>query len=114
MSRKEVFENNGTSGDDILRHPHFLKYLRYFVQGPDLPPQTITIFSQAVCDLSPVTSGDIVTLCDLAKNEVRVKGLERKAAAEEFFKLSLELGLDVGFSRAVRDTVMKLRIGLSI
>ncbi|RPI21285.1 MAG: hypothetical protein EHM61_25150 [Acidobacteria bacterium] len=26
-SRLEVFESNGTEGDDVLGHPHFLKYL---------------------------------------------------------------------------------------
>jgi len=108
LSRMEIFEKNGTTGDDILRHPHFLKYLRYFVLGPDLPIKTISSFSQAVNDCKPVTSGDVTTLCDLARREVRTQGLERKYAAEEFFKLALELELGL-FSRHVRDSVMTLR-----
>ncbi|MES2072011.1 MAG: hypothetical protein V4488_16765 [Pseudomonadota bacterium] len=36
-SRMQIFEKNGTSGEEIFAHPHFLKYLEYFVYGPDLP-----------------------------------------------------------------------------
>jgi hypothetical protein len=36
-SPKQIFESNGTSGGDMLRHPNFLPYLRYFVEGPSLP-----------------------------------------------------------------------------
>lgn len=40
-SRADIFEKNGTRGEAIFRHPHFLKYLHYFLYGPDLPPQLI-------------------------------------------------------------------------
>src|SRR5690606_35993941 len=43
-SRQDIFENNGTSGDEVLRHPHFLKHLRYFIYGPDLPAEVILKF----------------------------------------------------------------------
>jgi len=36
LSHLQVFEKNGTRGDDVFRHPHFVKYLRYFLYGPDL------------------------------------------------------------------------------
>jgi hypothetical protein len=45
-SRIEVFEGNGTRGEDIFEHPHFLLYLRYFVFGPDLPKATIEGFCE--------------------------------------------------------------------
>lgn len=32
-SRADVFEKNGTRGEAIFRHPHFLTYLRYFLYG---------------------------------------------------------------------------------
>jgi hypothetical protein len=38
-SRRDAFERNGTRGDDIARHPHFLPYLHYFIYDPDLPPR---------------------------------------------------------------------------
>ncbi len=109
-SRKDIFEKNGTKDEDILRHPHFLQYLRYFVLGPDLPPKTISAFSKAVSDSEPVTSGDTAFFCNLAKQEVRSHGLKRKTAAEEFFKLALEFDLDVYSARMIRDTIMRLKI----
>ena len=45
-SRKEVFESNGTSGADILSHPHFLRHLKYFIYGPDLPVAAIHAFCE--------------------------------------------------------------------
>lgn len=109
-SRKEVFEENGTRGDAILRHPHFHKYLRYFILGPDLPSQTIAAFCALVRDCKPVTSGDQQLFCDLARRQVRSGRLGRRSAAEEFYKLALELQLHDDMSRAVRDCVMKMRI----
>lgn len=109
-SREQIFEGNGTAGEDIFRHPHFFPYLHYFVVGPDLPQATIDRFAQAVADCGLVTSGDEEGLQRLARAEVRRCGLERKAGAEEFFKLALELELDVYTARAIRDSVMKLRV----
>ena len=108
-SHKQIFEQNGTRGHAILRHPHFHKYLRYFVLGPDLPQKTIAAFSTLVRHCKPVTSGDQEAFCQLARCEIRVQRLERRAAAEEFFKLALEVGLDDGMSRVVRDSVMKTK-----
>lgn len=108
-SRQQVFEGNGTAGEDIFRHPHFFRYLRYFVLGPDLPEATIRRFADAVADCGLVTSGDEEALQRLARAEVRRCGLERMAAAEEFFGLALELDLDAWTARAIRDSVMKLR-----
>jgi len=110
-SRKQIFEQNGTRGEDIFKHPNFHQYIRYFVLGPDLPDATMTTFSDAISHCEPVTSRDQIAFCDLAKREVRNRNLERRHAAEEFFKLSLELGLDVYMSRSVRDAVMKMKIG---
>jgi hypothetical protein len=42
-SRMQIFEKNGTSGEKIVEHPHFLKYLEYFVFGPDLPRKSLKI-----------------------------------------------------------------------
>jgi hypothetical protein len=108
-SRLQVFERNGTRGDAVLRHPHFLKYLRYFVLGPDLPASTSAAFTALIDECAPVTSGDVDGFCELARCEVRSKRLERRQAAEEFFKLALELELDEDMSRMVRDSVMEMR-----
>jgi hypothetical protein len=46
---------------------------------------------------------------DYARREVRQRGLERRHAAEEFFKLALECGLYEGKARLVRDAALRTR-----
>ena len=107
-SRQEVFERNGTSGDAILKHPHFHKYLRYFVLGPDIPSEAIAEFAALVRDCGPVTSGDTKAFCSLARQQVRNAGLKRKDAAEEYFKLGLELEIGQDIAYAVRNSIMRM------
>lgn len=38
-SRQKIFERNGTSEAEISAHPHFLKYLEYFIYGPRPSPE---------------------------------------------------------------------------
>jgi hypothetical protein len=108
-SRQAIFEKNGTHGQDILRHPHFLKHLRYFIYGPELPTAVMHTFESKVADCEPVTSGDIIPLGDCAKQQVRSHGLDPARAAEEFYKLALECGLNAGEARSIRDAVKTVR-----
>ena len=87
-----------------MRNPAFLKHLRYFLYGPALPDTVIAAFRQKVMDCGMVTSGDIVPLGDEAKRLTRAHGLEPAQAAEEFYKLALECGLD-GDAKSIRDAV---------
>lgn len=89
-SRKEVFERNGTSGEDILRHPHFMPYLWYFIHGPRLPKAAIEGFCR-VLDEDRGTSGMVLDqICAFVRNEVRQRGLDYEAP-EEFAKLAFEV-----------------------
>lgn len=108
-SRKDIFERNGTSGDDLFRHPHFLNYLRYLLYGAQLPVGVIEGFCQKVSDCGMVTSGDIGPLSEYAKRQARVRNLAPPDAAEEFYKLSLDCGLDHDCARAIRNAVKRLR-----
>jgi len=90
-SPKEIFESNGTKGDEIYRHPHFIKHLRYFINGPDLPDAAINGFCKILND-DAGTSAEIqdqlhrfVRLC------VREYDLDRHSAASSFYKLAVEL-----------------------
>lgn len=103
-SHLEVFERNGTRGDEILAHGHFLKFLKYFIEGPDLPKPTIKGF----CDLiSPFA--DRGQLRAFARSQIRSFGLDRREAAEEFYKLALECHLDECTARSVRDAARSTR-----
>src|ERR1700722_9535012 len=81
-SRLNVFEHNGTRGDDIFRHPHFLNHLRYFLFGPELPAPVIASFSASVADCGVVSSGDIDPLRKEARQLVRSFGLQAYGASD--------------------------------
>jgi hypothetical protein len=105
-SRQQGFERNGVRGKAILEHPNFLRYLRYFLFGPDLPADTINRFRQVLID-DAGTSGMILdALCRCARSETRrlAGGYD---IAEEFFKLALECGVDEWIARSVRTAAMR-------
>ena len=108
-SRAQIFESNGTKGDAILGHGHFLKYLRYFILGPDLPPAVIKEFSERVLSMGFISSGDIDELEKLARAAIRKHQLGAHLASEEFFKLSLECGAGVTHARLIRDAARRVR-----
>ena len=108
-SRADIFAKNGTKGEDIFRHPHFLKHLHYFLYGPALPQAVIDAFCSEVSACGRVTSGDIIPLGNFAKQQVRSHGLDRRDSTEEFFKLALECDLDLDDARFIRSAVMKVR-----
>lgn len=111
LSRFQVFEKNGTHGDAIFRHGNFLRYLHYFLFGPDLPKTAIEPFQKKVTDCgTPFTSGDSLTVADFARQLTRSHGLAGPYAAEEFYKLALDCGLDADDARTIRDSVQKVRI----
>lgn len=107
-SRKQVLEQN-SHGHDILTSVHFLKHLRYFIYGPSLPPEVIEGFQEEVKACGMVTSGDIIPLGDRARKEARAAALDYGRAAEEFYKLALECGLEEYEARSIRDRVKKAK-----
>ena len=104
-SRKEIMERNGTKGDSIFSHPHFLKHFRYFLSGPGLPAQIVEAFRREVEACGMITSGDIIPLSQSARRLATKHNLKGLAVREEFFKLSLECSLDPYDARIIRDAV---------
>ena len=45
-SHKVIFERNGSSGEEIYTHPHFLEFLYYFLFGAQLPQMVIAEFKK--------------------------------------------------------------------
>lgn len=108
-SRAGIFEKNGTHGEAIFRHAHFLKYLHYFLYGPDLPPQVTESFQRKIAEIGFVTSSDIVPLGAFARQLKRANRLNASDPAEEFFKLALDCGLELHEARLIRDSVKAAR-----
>lgn len=108
-SNQQIFERNGCRGTDILRHPHFLPYLRYFVLGADLPDDVRDAFKAEVEACGMVTSSDVVPLGKKAKALTRRYGLKPHEARDEFFKLALDCGLAPHTAVFIRDAVRTVR-----
>ena len=106
-SNKGLFERNGRQGDEIYAHPHFLKYLRYFLFGAQLPEGAISEFEEAVGNPEWVSSDDITDITQGTRKIVRKYGLQTED--EEFYRLALDVGLSPWFAKSVRDTVKQAR-----
>lgn len=106
-SRRQMFERNGTHGEEIFHRPHFLEYLRYFLDGPSLPRQVIDAFEVARC--GNVTSGDVILLGRRARDLARSYRPDPSQAAEDFYKLALDCGLWVSYAQSVRNAVKQAR-----
>jgi hypothetical protein len=108
-SRQQIFEQNGTSGDEIQAHPNFLKYLEYFVFGPKLPASVIKIFKEEAMLSGMLTYGDINYLAPKARAAVRSYNLTPHDAAEEFHKLALECGASPDGAANLRKSILSVR-----
>lgn len=108
-SRKGLFERNRCVGEEIYTHPHFLPHLRYFLFGADLPDEVIATFEEGVGNPEWVTSSDILQVGKLARDLTRRHGLEKSAAADEFFKLCLDMGLGLNTACSVMRAVQQIR-----
>jgi hypothetical protein len=88
-SHQDMF---GCLGDAIFEHPNFVRYLRYFMDGPALPVETIEGFRNILIE-DYGTSGMVMDqLCRFVRAETRRLRLERGLAREEFWKLAQEVG----------------------
>lgn len=108
-SRQDIFERNGTSGDEILKHPHFLKHLEYFVCGPDLPVEAIAKFKSEASS-GHLSGSDVIGLIPYARSCVRENKLEPLQAADEFFKLAVECGAMPGFAESLRKAIRAIKL----
>jgi hypothetical protein len=108
-SRKQVFESNGTSGDEIFGHPHFLPHLRYFIYGPGLPASTISEFCNILNNETHTTGGQMKRLRAFARSEIRAHQLNKADAADAFFMLAHESDLNSGMAESIRDAAQSTR-----
>jgi hypothetical protein len=107
-SHKGLFERNGNQGEEIYEHPHFLKYLRYFLYGADLPANVIAALKAKVGNPDWLSSSDILPLARFARTLARQNRLDQQAS-EEFYKLALDLGLPLYTAGAIRRAVAQIR-----
>jgi hypothetical protein len=105
-SRLQIFESNGTSKENITKHPHFLKHFQYFIEGADLPKKlldyayakrTDTLFDDEWCK---------EVLFEVKQNKPIQS--DRKKFAEEIFKLCADLNINIEEAKSLRQSILKL------
>ena len=113
VSRKDAFERNGTEGDEMYAHLHFLPHLRYFLFGAELPDELIEMFEHGLEEKHILpewfTSGDYSPTWKLARIAIREYGLERNKVADEFYKLCLDVGLGPYAAQTTRRDVKRIK-----
>ena len=108
-SHQQIFEQNGTTGIAIFRHQGFIPFLKYFVFGPDLPDPVIEGFIQIVEREQYISGSDMPGLEKFARDETRRFDLVPHKASEEFYKLSLECGINKDLSQMIRNAIHTIR-----
>jgi hypothetical protein len=108
-SIQQVFVSKGISVNDIVHHPHFIKYIQYFIEGPKLPAQIINEFlsisNENLFDVEPELSEEIFKF---VRKCIRTEGLIKHYTATEFYRLALELNYSINDSKAIRKAVMSV------
>ncbi len=106
-SRLEIFKNRVGSVRKVKEHPHFIKYLKYFILGPDLSPQTMIEFCRIVNEAIDMEE----ELPRFVRKEVRnIERSKRTYLPEEFYKLALEcLPYNGPTARNIREAARKVR-----
>lgn len=105
----ELLASHGMAGSEIYRSPHFIEYLRYFIEGPKLPKAVVNGLV-AIMNEDRGTSGMVMTQYrQFARAAIRDNRLPRRDAATEFFRLGVEIGMSLSAARTLRDAAMSTR-----
>lgn len=107
-SHEDNFESNGTKGEEILSHPHFLKYLKYFIHGAELP-KSLKAELAALKESHSYDDDFVEDAAPIIKKYFKSFSSERTAFAEEVFKLCLDLNVPLAYAKLLRDKVMSWR-----
>jgi hypothetical protein len=108
-SHRDLFARNNHTEEEIYTHPGFVEHLRYFLYGTELPDPVVTGYEAEVGEPKWVSPSDAIPLGKATRAIVRRHALDPYSAAEEFFKLSLDLGLSLRVASSVASTVRKMR-----
>lgn len=104
-SRRDRFLRNAHTEDQMYTHPHFWKYLLYFVNGPDLPSEVVVNFAEIAKD----KMRDYDALSSFARQASRRLTGDHTTKADEFFKLALDCDCPLNEAMQVRQAVMRAR-----
>jgi len=104
-SKRERFLRNAHTEDAMHEHPHFWKYLLYFINGAELPRPVIEQFAEIAKD----EMRDYDALSKFARNATRALSGDSGTKADDFFKLALDCGCNLTEASGVRKAVMQVK-----
>jgi hypothetical protein len=104
-SRRELFRRNAHSDEEMYEHPHFWKYLLFFIHGAKLPENVKSRLAELAAD----TKRDHGSLDKLARELCRSLREDNATKAEEFFKLAMDCDCTLTEGMNVRRAVMSAR-----
>jgi hypothetical protein len=108
-SKANLFLRNAKTLEQMYRHPNFVRYLKYFVYGADLPPAIKEAFF-AKAQEHFVTSEELVQLArSLVRNFYLIRYPRAHNLPDTFYQLALDCGCDQWDARRVREAIMKLK-----
>lgn len=105
-SRQQVFEYNGKSGSRIFEDPAFLKYLKYFIYGAELPWE-LKIDLQAAKSNAFYESEFLDEASALVKRHRASLTADDHLLAEEVFKHALDIGVELADCKRLWDKIRK-------
>ena len=105
-SRQQVFEHNGRVGTGIFEDPAFLKYLKYFICGAELPSELKIDLQAAKCNAYYETEF-LDEACALASRHRALVAADNDQFAEELFKHALDIGVELATSKRLWEMVRK-------
>jgi hypothetical protein len=104
-SKRELFLRNAHTNDAMYEHPHFWKYLLYFINGTDLPRPIIEQFSEIAAD----EMRDHDALSKFSRKATRGLAGDSGSKAEAFYKLALDCDCGLPEALGIRRAVMQVK-----
>lgn len=107
-SRKAIFESNGTSGNDIFKHPHFIKCLIFFVNSANICKELYEFSIDAMKrnHFQGEARDEIIDMIKTKYSKYSNKEQGRKFG-EEVFKLAVDVGFESNYCQDIYNTVIK-------
>lgn len=106
-SRKDNFLRNAHSEEEMYRDSDFLEVLRYFIFGANLPKDIKVDFIEFYKRKGVSSLDNIFDFGNWARAKSAVLEMDKHDAADEFYKLSLDVGMYYKHARTVYDIVRR-------
>lgn len=105
LSVRASLEQAGGSGDALYEYRGFLKYLRYFICGPELPEKIENVFRKELAERGGVAQGDHRRLIAKLRQLASTLGVSDDQR-EKFYQQALEFDLAPEVAREISNALV--------